>query len=78
MERRQLQSLGTIENLIDLVAPRSRTPETFAAPWKVCAAGQGVPGDDELEMMRPRRRILERFARPVLYREGRAVGWLDL
>jgi len=78
MERRQLQSLGTIENLIDLVAPRFRTPENFSAPWKVFAAGQGVPGHDELEMMRPTRRILERFARPVLDREGRAVGWLEL
>ena len=29
-------------------------------------------------MMRPTRRILERFARPVLDREGRAVGWLEL
>jgi signal transduction histidine kinase/CheY-like chemotaxis protein len=78
IERRQLRSLGTIESLIDLVAPRFRTPENFAAPWKVFAAGQGVPGHDELEMMRPMRRILERFARPVLDREGRAVGWLEL
>ncbi len=78
MERRQLQSLGPIENLTDLVAPRFRTPENFAAPWNVFAAGQGVPGHDELEMMRPTRRILERFARPVLDREGRAVGWLEL
>ena len=78
MERRQLQSLGTVENLIDLVAPRFRTPENFSAPWKVFAAGQGVPGHDELEMTRPMRRILERFARPVLDREGRAVGWLEL
>ena len=29
-------------------------------------------------MSGPTRRILERFARPVLDREGRAVGWLEL
>jgi PAS domain-containing protein len=78
MELRQLQSLQTIENLTDTVAPRFRVPENFAAPWKSFAVGQGVPGHDELEMTRPTRRILERFARPVLDREGRAIGWLEL
>jgi signal transduction histidine kinase/ActR/RegA family two-component response regulator len=78
MERRQLQSLETFRNLTDLVAPRFRIPENFDAPWKSFAEGQGVPGHDELEMTRPTRRILERFARPVLNREGGAVGWLEL
>ena len=78
MEHRQLQSLNTFETLAALVVPRFRTPENFTAPWKSFAEGRGVPGHDELEMMRPTRRILERFARPVLDREGRAVGWLEL
>jgi signal transduction histidine kinase/CheY-like chemotaxis protein len=78
MERRQLQSLETFENLTELVAPRFRIPENFDAPWKSFAEGQGVPGHDELEMTGPTRRILERFARPVLNREGGAVGWLEL
>jgi signal transduction histidine kinase/CheY-like chemotaxis protein len=78
MERRQLQTLETFANLATLVAPRFRVPENFDAPWKTFAEGQGVPGHDELEMTRPTRRILERFARPVLDREGRAVGWLEL
>jgi signal transduction histidine kinase/ActR/RegA family two-component response regulator len=78
MERRQLQSLETFGNLTALVAPRFRAPENFDAPWKSFSEGQGVPGHDELEMTRPTRRILERFARPVLDREGRAVGWLEL
>jgi PAS domain-containing protein len=76
MERRQLQSLETFENLTELVAPRFRIPENFDTPWKSFAEGEGVPGHDELEMTRPTRRILERFARPVLDREGGAVGWL--
>ncbi|MFZ3214861.1 MAG: ATP-binding protein [Candidatus Acidiferrales bacterium] len=78
MERRQLQSLASYENLAALVAPRFRVPENFAAPWNSFAQGRGEPGHDELEMTRPTRRILERFARPVLDREGRAVGWLEL
>jgi signal transduction histidine kinase/ActR/RegA family two-component response regulator len=78
MERRQLQSLETFENLSALVSPRFRIPENFDAPWRSFAEGQRVPGHDELELTRPTRRILERFARPVLDREGRAVGWLEL
>ena len=78
MDRRELESLETFENLTELVAPRFRSPENFAAPWKSFAEGQGVPGHDELELSRPTRRILERFARPVLDREGRAAGWLEL
>jgi signal transduction histidine kinase/ActR/RegA family two-component response regulator len=78
MEHRQLQSLETFANLATLVAPRFRAPENFDAPWKSFVEGQGVPGHDELEMTRPTRRILERFARPVLDREGHAVGWLEL
>jgi signal transduction histidine kinase/ActR/RegA family two-component response regulator len=78
MERRQLQSLETFENLAALVAPRFREPENFGAPWKSFVGALGVPVHDELEMTRPTRRILERFARPVLDREGRAVGWLEL
>src|SRR3984885_2576455 len=78
MDRRQLQTMETFENLATLVAPRFRIPENFEAPWKTFTEGQGVPGHDELEMTRPTRRILERFARPVLDREGHAVGWLEL
>ncbi len=78
MDHRQVQSLETVEDLQILIAPRFRNPEGFAAPWREFASGQGDPGHDELEMMRPTRRVLERFARPVLQEEGRAIGWLEL
>ncbi len=41
MDRRQLESLETFENLTELVAPRFRSPENFAAPWKVLRGGPG-------------------------------------
>ncbi|MFZ0645819.1 MAG: ATP-binding protein [Candidatus Acidiferrales bacterium] len=78
MDHRQVQSLETVEDLQILIAPRFRNPESFAAPWRAFAAGQGDPRHDELEMTRPTRRVLERFARPVLQEEGRAIGWLEL
>ena len=78
MDPRLVQQLETVENLQALIAPRFRTPENFAAPWREFAAGHGNPGHDELEMARPTRRVLERFARPVLDKEGCAIGWLEL
>ena len=78
MDHRQVRSLEVVEDLHALIAPRFRTPETFAAPWRAFAAGSAEPGHDELEMTRPTRRVLERFARPVQDNEGRTVGWLEL
>ncbi|MFZ0885398.1 MAG: ATP-binding protein [Candidatus Acidiferrales bacterium] len=78
MDHRQIHSLENIENLQSLIAPRFHTPENFAAPWRAFASGQADPGHDELEMTRPTRRVLERFARPVQDSEGRAIGWLEL
>jgi signal transduction histidine kinase/CheY-like chemotaxis protein len=78
LERRQLQSLETFGDLEELVAPRFRTPGGFGAPWRQFAAGDDQPGHDELEMVRPSRRVLERFARPVVDRDGLRVGWLEL
>lgn len=78
LERRKLQSLETFTDLAELLAPRFRAPEGFAAPWKQFAAGHDEPLHDELEMLRPTRRVLERFARPVLDRDGLRVGWLEL
>ncbi|HKV04177.1 MAG TPA: ATP-binding protein [Candidatus Acidoferrales bacterium] len=64
--------------LEELVANRFRNPGAFAAPWKAFERGAGEPGHDELEMVRPPRRVLERFVRPVLDAEGRTAGWLEL
>ncbi|MGB8540310.1 MAG: ATP-binding protein [Candidatus Acidiferrales bacterium] len=74
----QLRKLEGFDELDSLVARRFRDPLGFAEPWKSFRAGEGVPRHDELELTAPSRRILERFSRPVLDPEGRAVGWLEL
>ena len=75
---RTLESLTEFQELDELLARRLRDPQAFSAPWKSFVAGDGVPGHDELEIMRPARRVLERFFRPVLDAEGRQMGWLEL
>jgi signal transduction histidine kinase/CheY-like chemotaxis protein len=74
----QLRKLEGFEELESLVAKRFRDPEMFSAPWRSFAEGDGIPRHDELEMTRPSKRVLERFSRPVLDREGRRIGWLEL
>jgi signal transduction histidine kinase/DNA-binding NarL/FixJ family response regulator len=74
---RDLRKLHTIDDLNELLAPRFRHPEAFAAPWRSFAAGGGEPGHDELEITRPARRVIERFFRPVLDGDRRPIGWLE-
>jgi signal transduction histidine kinase/CheY-like chemotaxis protein len=78
LERDQLRSTVSFTDLEGLISQRFRSPEGFAAPWRAFANGEDRPGHDELEMLRPARRVLERFARPVLDRDGMRVGWLEL
>ena len=66
------------DELEGLVAGRFRDPLAFSSAWKSFAAGEDTPSHDELELMRPVRRVLERFSRPVLGRDGRTAGWLEL
>jgi two-component system NtrC family sensor kinase len=75
---RELADTVTMDSLEELLAERFRNPEEFAAPWRAYAGGSGEPQHDELELMRPARRVFERFSRPVLDAEGRSVGWIEL
>jgi len=74
----QVRKLEGFDELESLVAKRFRDPGMFSAPWRSFADGDRMPRHDELEMTRPSKRVLERFSRPVLDREGRQTGWLEL
>jgi signal transduction histidine kinase/CheY-like chemotaxis protein len=78
IEARSLEQLESFEELQETLALRFRNPDGFAAPWRSFAQGNGEPLHDELEILRPARRVIERFSRPVLDGEGRATGWLEL
>jgi signal transduction histidine kinase/CheY-like chemotaxis protein len=78
MEARTLEQFESFEELQETLALRFRNPGGFAAPWRAFAQGQGEPLHDELEILQPARRVIERFSRPVLDGEGRATGWLEL
>lgn len=77
LDLREVRKLRSFDELEELIAPRFRRPEGFAAPWRSFVETGGEPGHDELEITRPASRVIERFFRPILDAEGRAVGWLE-
>ena len=78
LSARLIRETGDFEALHTLIDGRFRNPAAFSAPWKSYLAGAGEPAHDELELMRPAPRVIERFYRPVLDSEGRAIGWCEL
>lgn len=78
VEARALGDTKTFEEMRELLSPRFSDPKTFSAPWENFARGDWEPRHDELETLRPSRRIVERFSRPVLDREHRVIGFLQI
>ena len=78
LEARQLEKITAYEDFAEIVAGRFRAPEAFSAPWKSFVHGRAEPSHDELEILRPTQRLIERFSRPILDAEKRPVGWLEI
>ena len=78
VEARALGDTKTFEEMRELLSPRFSDPKAFSAPWENFARGDWEPRHDELETLRPSRRIVERFSRPVLDREHRVIGFLQI
>ena len=65
------------ESLAGILESRFRDARAFSYRWRASREGSFAASCDELEIVRPARRVLERFSRPVLDLEGHAVGWLE-
>lgn len=78
LDVRRLGNVTKFEELEALVAGRFREPSALSASWKSFRNGEGVPVHDEVEVVRPVRRVLDRFARPAVGSDGRCVGWLEI
>jgi two-component system NtrC family sensor kinase len=57
---------------------RFRADSGFDASWQAFKGGEQAERRDELEVLYPARRVLERVARPVRDAQGRAIGWLEV
>ena len=72
------RKLHSLEALISQVSEQAAEPAAFAARWHELARGLQGGVREELQMVRPAPRILERAARPVLDSIGRQLGRVEI
>ncbi|MGA2810016.1 MAG: ATP-binding protein [Candidatus Acidiferrum sp.] len=68
----------TFEGLIDRMAVQAADPMAFAERWRALARDSEGGVRDELRMIRPTPRILERATRPVLDAAGQKLGRVEI
>ncbi len=70
--------IKTLEGLIARLEGQAAEPGRFAERWRALARGIESGMREELQMVRPAPRILERAARPVLDPIGRQLGRVEI
>ena len=74
----EMQSLMTLETLARRLAEQTADPDKFAHQWKEEVTLGEAGARDEVHLLKPAPRVLERFGRPVFDPGGRRIGWLEL
>lgn len=77
-ESRRLLEFGTIGPLIDSLMHHFLRPAETAARWREHVREGEEASWDEFELVRPSRKIVERFARPLHKADGTRFGWLEV
>jgi two-component system, NtrC family, sensor kinase len=78
IESRRLLEFGMIGALIDRLAHHFLRPAETAARWREHVRQGDEASWDEFELVRPSRKIVERFARPLHKPDGTRLGWLEV
>ncbi len=74
----EIARLTSLELLIGQLKEQAAEPASFARKWKELAARQEGGEREEVHLMRPAARILERASRPVLDKQGQKIGRIEL
>ncbi len=77
IEAEKLRELSNFDQFVEKLAPHFAHGDRVAARWREGFL-HGEAFGDELELIRPEKRILERSTRPVLNRYKQPVGWLEV
>ena len=77
LDARRAAELGSFDALVKALAGHFRDPQTVAQRWRELLNADESRWD-ELELLRPTRKVLERFARPVSDAQGGRIGWLEV
>ena len=70
--------LATLDRLIFKLSERVAEPWSFAQRWRNLARGIDGGVREELELLRPAQRIVQRVARPILDSDGRRLGRVEI
>jgi two-component system NtrC family sensor kinase len=73
-----LDDLGGFERQAEAIGGRFVEPQAFGTEWKSRHAGCEQRLREELEMLQPNHKLIERNSRPVLDGEGRRAGWIEI
>jgi signal transduction histidine kinase/FixJ family two-component response regulator len=78
LESRRLLEFGTIDTMIGSLGYHFLRPAETAARWREHVRRGEEASWDEFELVRPSRKIVERFARPLHKPDGTRLGWLEV
>jgi PAS domain S-box-containing protein len=78
LDARATREMGAFEILLETLSPRFAHPAGFAARWRERTDSAAEASWDELEILRPARKIVERFVRPVRDPHGGRLGWIEV
>ena len=77
VEAERLRELSGLEQIVERVAPHFADCDGVAARW-LQRFRSGEAFWDELELAKPKKKIVERHGRPVLGRYKQPLGWLEV
>jgi PAS domain S-box-containing protein len=77
IEPGKLRELGHLEQIVERVAPQFAHGNSVATRWRQ-GFRSGEAFWDELELVKPEKKIVERYARPVLGPYKQPIGWLEI
>lgn len=68
----------TLDALVERLASKAADPGSFAERWRHWARALEGAGREELQLVRPVPRLLERAARPILDEKGELLGRVEI
>lgn len=74
----EAEALESLDALVGRLSAQTADPAEFARRWRAGAAHGEAGAREEIQLLRPAPRLLERFGRPVFDESGRRIGWLEL
>ena len=78
LEPRRFAEFKSIQALIDSLAQQFLRPAETAARWRDLVRKGDEANWDEIELVRPSRKIVERLSRPLYKADGERMGWLEV